>query len=150
MAGIWDATGGSPKKEAADLLSEEVPGRGPDCGEPRGARRLGVFGGEGAAVAATAVDSGEGGRLAELCSFFKLSSRGLGLGAGAGAVAAAGAAVVPAGVPAAGRVNVREGCVVGGFSVTQFEAASVPSAKALLNHRSEALFSSSRSSAVME
>lgn len=107
MAGIWDAAGVSPKKAAADLASEEVPGRGPDCGEPRGARRLGVFGGEGAAVAAAAVDSGEGGRLVELCIFFKLSSSGLVLGAGAGAAAAA--AVVPAAVPAAGRVSVREG-----------------------------------------
>lgn len=97
MAGTGDAAGVSPKKAAADLESEEMPGRGPDCEEPRGARRLGVFGGEEATVVATPVDSGEDGTLVELCIFFKLSSSGLVLGVG-GAV-----------VPAAGRVNVREG-----------------------------------------
>lgn len=59
VAGIGDAAGVGPKKVAVDLESEEVPGRGPDCEEPRGARRLGVFGGEGATVVATPVDSGK-------------------------------------------------------------------------------------------
>lgn len=59
VAGIGDAAGVSPKKVAVDLESEEVPGRGPDCEEPRGARRLGVFRGEGATVVATPVDSGK-------------------------------------------------------------------------------------------
>lgn len=101
VAGVGDVVGVSAKKVAADLESEEVPGRGPDCEEPRGARRLGVFGGKGATVVATPVDSGVDDRPAQLCIFFKLSSSELLLGAGRVAGEAA--------VPAVGRVNVREG-----------------------------------------
>lgn len=101
MAGIGEAAGVSPKKAAVDLESEEVPGSGPDCEDPRGAGRLGVFGGVWAPVVATPADSEEGGGPAELCFFFKLSSSGLGLGAGRAAGEAA--------VPVVGRVNVKEG-----------------------------------------
>ena len=58
VAGIGEAAGVSPKKAAVDLESEEVPGRGPDCEDPRGAGRLGVFGGVWAPVVATPADSG--------------------------------------------------------------------------------------------
>lgn len=52
--------GGSPTKVTVDLESEEVPGRGADWEEPRGPRRLSVFGGEGATVVATSADSVRG------------------------------------------------------------------------------------------
>lgn len=93
--------GVSPKKVAVGLESEEVPGRGPDCEEPRGARGLGVFGGEWATVVAMPADSGRDGRPGEFCIFFKLSNSGLVLGAGREVVGTA--------VPAAGRVKVKEG-----------------------------------------
>ena len=63
VAGIGEAAGVSPKKAAVDLESEEVPGRGPDCEDPRGARRLGVFGGVWAPVVATPADSGRTERV---------------------------------------------------------------------------------------
>ena len=61
-----EETGVSPKKVAVDLESEEVPRRGPDCEEPRGARGLGVFGGEWATVVAMPADSGKKSRESEL------------------------------------------------------------------------------------
>lgn len=57
VAGTVGEAGGSPKKVTVDLESEEVPGSGADWEEPRGPRRLSVFGGEGATVAATSADS---------------------------------------------------------------------------------------------
>ena len=96
-----EETGVSPKKVAVDLESEEVPRRGPDCEEPRGARGLGVFGGEWTTVVAMPADSGKDGRPGELCVFFKLSNSGLALGAGREAVEAAESA--------AGRVRVKKG-----------------------------------------
>lgn len=101
MTGPVEEAGVRPEKVAVDVESEEVPGRGPDCEEPRRARGLGVFRGEWATVVATPADSGGDGRPGEFCIFFKLSSSGLVLGAGreAGEVA----------VPAAGRVKVKGG-----------------------------------------
>lgn len=52
----------------------------------------------------------------EFCIFFKLSNSGLVLGAGREVVGEA--------VAAAGIVKVKEGWVVGEFSVTEFEVAS--------------------------
>lgn len=101
VAGTVGEAGGSPKKVTVDLESEEVPGRGADWEEPRGPRRLSVFGGEGATVVATSADSGEEGRPGEFCIFFKLSNSGLVLGAGG--------EVGEEAVPAAGRVKVKEG-----------------------------------------
>lgn len=44
MVSVTGMEGGdSPKKDTVGLESEEVPGRGVDCEEPRGPRRLGVF-----------------------------------------------------------------------------------------------------------
>lgn len=75
--------GDSPKKDIVGLESEEVPGRGVDCEEPRGPRRLGVFGGEWATgIATPAESSGKDVRPGESCIFFKLSSSGSVLGAG--------------------------------------------------------------------
>lgn len=55
--------GDSPKKDIVGLESEEVPGRGVDCEEPRGPRRLGVFGGDWASgIATPAESSGEKSR----------------------------------------------------------------------------------------
>lgn len=101
VTGIVEEAGTSPMNVTVDFESAEVPGRGPDCEEPRGARRLGVFGDEWASVVATPADSGKDGRPGEFCIFFKLSNSGLVLGAGmeAGEEAA----------PAAGRVKVNEG-----------------------------------------
>lgn len=101
VTGIVEEGGVSPKKVTVDLESEEVPGRGPDCEDPREARRLGVFGGKWATVVATPADSGKDGKPGELCIFFKLSNSGLALGAGR----EVGEEVVPA----AGRVKGKEG-----------------------------------------
>lgn len=65
MTGIVEEAGVSPKKVTVDLESEEVPGRGPDCEDPREARRLGVFGGKWATVVATPADSGKKNRESE-------------------------------------------------------------------------------------
>lgn len=86
-----------PQKTAVGLQSEEVPARGPDCEEPRGARGLGVFGGEWATGLAMPADMGGDGRPGESCCFFKLFNSGLGLGAGR--------EVSVAGVPAVGRLK---------------------------------------------
>lgn len=96
-----EEAGVSPKKVTVDLESEEVPGRGADCEEPRTPRRLGVFGGEGATVGATSAESGKDGTPGEFCIFFKLSNSGLVLGAGREVGGEA--------VAAAGRVKVKEG-----------------------------------------
>lgn len=65
MTGM-EEVGDSPEKDTVGLESEEVPGRGADCEEPRGLRRLGVFGGEGATgVATSAESSGEKSRASE-------------------------------------------------------------------------------------
>lgn len=123
------------------MESEEVLARGPASGETRGAKRLGVFGGEGAATVAASAGSEDDG-AGDSCIFFKLSNSGLELGAGREAGEAAG--------PTAGRVNVKGGLVEGGPSVAEAEASSGLSSKTLLNHCSEAFLSMSRSSAVME
>lgn len=47
----------SPRKVVVGLESEEVLAKGPVSGETRGARRLGVFGGEGAAIVAASAGS---------------------------------------------------------------------------------------------
>lgn len=92
--------GDSPKKDTVGLESEEVPGRGVDCEEPRGPRRLGVFGGEWATgVATPAESSGKDVRPGESCIFFKLSNSGLVLGAGR--------EVGEGAVPEVGRVKVK-------------------------------------------
>ena len=115
-----------PKEMAVGLESEEVPGRGPDCEGPRGARGLGVFGGDWATVVAMPADVGRDGRPGASCIFFELFNSGLGLGAGS--------VVVVAGVPAAGRLKVKGGCLLGGFSGTELQAVSVLSSKISLNH----------------
>jgi hypothetical protein len=55
---VMEEAGASPRKVSVDFESEEVPGRGAGSEEPRGAGRLGVFGGEGAEEVATSADSG--------------------------------------------------------------------------------------------
>lgn len=140
VSGVADETGVSPRKVAVGLESEEVLATGSVSGETTGVRRLGVFGGEGAAVVAAAAGSEDGG-AGESCIFFKLSDSGLELGAGKEAGEAAG--------PTAGRVSVKGG-LAGGVSMAEVGASSVLSSKTLLNHCSEALLSMSRSSAVME
>lgn len=142
MAGIVGEAGVSPEKVAVDLESEEGPGRGSGCEEPRGPRRPGVFRDEQAVVVASPAASGKDGRPRKFGIFFKLSSSGLELGAGREAEEAA--------VPAAGRVRVEAGEVAGGFSVTVLEAISVLSSKTFLSHCNDAFFSKSRSSAVIE
>lgn len=122
------------------MESEEVLATGPVGGETRGARRLGVFGGEGAAIVAASAGSEDDG-AGDSCIFFKLSNSGLELGAGREAGEAAG--------PTAGRVNVKGELVAGGLSVAEVEASSGLSSKTVLNHCSEAFLSMSRSSAVM-
>lgn len=141
VSGVADEAGVSPRKVAVGLESEEVLATGSVGGETTGVRRLGDFGGEGAAVVAAAAGSEDGG-AGESCIFFKLSNSGLELGAGREADVAAG--------PTAGRVNVKGGLVAGGVSVAEVGASSVLSSKTLLNHCSEAFLSMSRSSAVME
>lgn len=142
VSGVADAEGASPRKAAAGLESEEaLADGGPVSGETRGLRRLGVFGDEGAAVAAGAAGS-EDGEAGDSCIFFKLSNSGLELGAGREAAEAAGAT--------AGGVNVKGGLAAGGGSLAEVDASSILSSKTLLNHCSEALLSMSRSSAVME
>lgn len=95
-----EEVGDSAKKDTVGLESEEVPGRGADCEEPRGPRRLGVFGGEWATgVATPAESSGKDVGPGESCIFFKLSNSGLVLGAGREAGEGA--------VPAVGRVKVK-------------------------------------------
>lgn len=131
----------SPRKVVVGLESEEVMAKGPVSGETRGARRLGVFGGEGAAIVAASAGSEDDG-AGDSCIFFKLSNSGLELGAGREAGEAAG--------PTAGRVNVKGELVAGGLSVAEVEASSGLSSKTLLNHCTEAFLSMSRSSAVME
>lgn len=97
---VVEEVGVNPKKVTVDLESEEVPGRGSDCEEPRGLRRPGVFRGEWATVVATpAESSGKDGGPGEFCIFFKLSNSGLVLGAGGEVGAEA--------VPAVGRVKVK-------------------------------------------
>ena len=135
-----EEAGISPKKVDVDLESEEVPRRGPDCEQPRGARGLGVFGDEWATVVARPADAGRDGRPGEFCIFFKLCNSGLALGAGR--------EVVEAAVPAADRLKVKESWLVGGFLVTEVKAVSVLSSKILLNRGNEAFFS--KSSAVIE
>lgn len=99
MTGM-EEVGDSPEKDTVGLESEEVPGRGADCEEPRGLRRLGVFGGEWAtAVATSAESSWKAVRPGESCIFFKLSNSGLVLGAGR--------EVGEGAVPAVGRVKVK-------------------------------------------
>lgn len=56
VTGPGEEAGVSPKKVVVDLESSEVPGRGADSEEPRGARGLG---GEWATVVATPADSGK-------------------------------------------------------------------------------------------
>lgn len=141
VSGVIDEAEASPRKVAAGLESEEVLARGPASGETRGARRLGVFGGEGAATVAASAGSEDDG-AGDSCIFFKLSNSGLELGAGREAGEAAG--------PTVGRVNVKGGLVAGGPSAAEAEASSGLSSKTLLNHCSEAFLSMSRSSAVME
>lgn len=65
VTGPGGEAGVSPKKVVVDLESSEVPGRGADSEEPRGARGLGVFGGEWATVVATPADSGKKSRESE-------------------------------------------------------------------------------------
>lgn len=139
--GVVDEAEASPRKVAVGLESEEVLARGPVSGDTRGARRLGVFGGEGAAIVAASAGSEDDG-AGDSCIFFKLSNSGLELGAGSEAEGAAG--------PTVGRVNVKGGLVAGGLSAAEVEASSGLSSKTLLNHCSEAFLSMSRSSAVME
>lgn len=141
VSGVADEAEASPRKVVVGLESEEVLARGPVSGETRGARRLGVFGGEGAATVAASGGSEEDG-AGDSCIFFKLSNSGLELGAGRAAGEAAG--------PTVGRVSVKGGLVAGEVSVAGVEASSILSSKTLLNHCSEALLSMSRSSAVME
>lgn len=141
MSGAVDEEEARPRKVAVGLESEEVLARGPVSGDTRGARRLGVFGGEGAAIVAASAGSEDDG-AGDSCIFFKLSNSGLELGAGREAGEAAG--------PTVGRVNVKGGLVAGGLSVAEVEASSGLSSKTLLNHCSEAFLSMSRSSAVME
>lgn len=57
--GVADEAGVSPRKVAAGLASEELPVRGPVGDETTEARRLGVFGGEGAAAVAASAGSGK-------------------------------------------------------------------------------------------
>lgn len=57
VSGVIDEAEASPRKVAAGLESEEVLARGPASGETRGAKRLGVFGGEGAATVAASAGS---------------------------------------------------------------------------------------------
>lgn len=57
MTGTVEEAGVSPKKATVGLESEVAPGKGADCEVPRGLRRLGVFGGEWATVAATPAES---------------------------------------------------------------------------------------------
>lgn len=59
VSGVVDEAEASPRKVAAGLESEEVLAWGPVSGETRGARRLGVFGGEGAAMVAASAGSGK-------------------------------------------------------------------------------------------
>lgn len=100
VTGTVEEVGVSPKKVIVDLESEEVPGRGADCVEPRGPKTPGVFGGEWATVVATpAESSGKDGRPGEFCIFFKLSNSGLVLGTGG--------EVGEGAVPVVGRVKVK-------------------------------------------
>lgn len=101
MTGIPEEAGVDPKKVTADLVSEEVPGRGTVCEEPRGPRRLDIFGGIWATVVATPADSGEDGRPEEFDIFLKLSKSGSVLGARSG--------VWEEAVPAVGWVKVKDG-----------------------------------------
>lgn len=142
VRGVADEAEARPRKVAVGLESEEVLARDPVSGETRGARRLGVFGGEGAATVAASVGSEDDDGAGDSCIFFKLSNSGLELGAGREAGEAAG--------PTVGRESVKGGLVAGEVSVAEVEASSVLSSKTLLNHCSEALLSMSRSSAVME
>lgn len=59
VSGVVDEAEASPRKVAAGLESEELLAWGPVSGETRGARRLGVFGGEGAAMVAASAGSGK-------------------------------------------------------------------------------------------
>lgn len=60
VSGVADEAEASPRKVVVGLESEEVLlARGPVSGETRGARRLGVFGGEGAATVAASGGSGK-------------------------------------------------------------------------------------------
>lgn len=137
-----ETAGTGARRVAVGFVSEEEAGRGPDKEEASGIRRLGVFGGVGAIVAATPAGSEKDGKPGGLCIFFKLSSRGFAPGTGRDAGEDTGTV--------AGKENVKEGCVVAGLSVTEFEATSALSSKTLLNHCSEAFFCRSRSSAVTE
>lgn len=141
VTGAMETAGANPRRVAVGFVSEEVPGRDPDREEATGVRRLGVFGGVEATEAATPAGS-EDSEPGGLCIFFKLSSRGFELGTRRDASGDSGTAV--------GGEKVKEGCVVAGLSVTEFEAALALSSRTLLNHCSEAFFSRSRSSVVME
>lgn len=99
VTGTVEDAGVRPKKVTEDLESEEMPGRGSDCEEPRGAGRPEVLGDWVSVLVAAPADSGKDGRSGELCIFFKLSNRGLVLGAGR--------VVGEEAVPAAGRVKVK-------------------------------------------
>lgn len=68
MIGIPGEAGVNTKKVTVDLESEEVPGRGTVCEEPRGPGRLGVFGGKWATVVVAPTDSGKDGRPGNLIS----------------------------------------------------------------------------------
>lgn len=64
VSGVADEAEASPRKVVVGLESDEVLARGPVSGETRGARRLGVFRGEGAAT--VAVSGGSGKRRSEV------------------------------------------------------------------------------------
>lgn len=59
VSGAVDEEEARPRKVAVGLESEEVLARGPVSGDTRGARRLGVFRGEGAAIVAASAGSGK-------------------------------------------------------------------------------------------
>lgn len=102
VTGTVEEAGVSPKKVTVILESEVAPGKGADCEVPRGPRRLGVFGGEWATVAATPAESSEkDGRPGEFCIFFKLSN--------SGSVLEAGREDGEGAAPVVGRVKVKEG-----------------------------------------
>lgn len=101
VIGIPGEAGVNTKKVTVDLESEEVPGRGTVCEEPRGPGRLGVFGGKWATVVVAPTDSGKDGRPEEFDIFLKLSK--------SQSVIGARSAVWEEAVPAAGWVKVKDG-----------------------------------------
>lgn len=139
VTGAAETAGACARRVASGFVSEEAP----DREEAGAARRAGVFGGVGATEAAAPAGSGKDGGPGGLCIFFRLSSSGFAQGAGRDAGEHAGTVV--------GWEKANDGCVVGGLSVAEeLETALGLSSRTLLNHCSDAFFSMSRSSAVME